>query len=100
MEKEQSLYRVATREGGNPLGRGRVFFTCHPADTARFFSAVCRELWQAQDCAVYYTEDMTAPLPEREEDLSQMNLLVLPVTHRLLTQSNRAMDEDFPFAMA
>ena len=43
---------------------------------------------------------MTAPLPEREEDLSQMNLLVLSVTHRLLTQSNRAMDEDFPFAMA
>ena len=58
------------------------------------------KIFKTQDCAIYYTEDMTDRLPEetRELDLGRMNLLVIPVTFRLLTKLNRAADEDLAFA--
>lgn len=90
-----------TKGNAAPNGKPRVYFTCHPADFEKFFDSVCRDLFASNDCAVYYTEDMTVSLPEetRETDLGRMNLVVVPVTFRLLTQPNRAMDADVPWAM-
>ena len=58
-------------------------------------------MFQTQNCAVYYTPDMTAPIsPEdRECDLRMMNLMVIPVSMALLTTPSRAMDEDLAFAL-
>ena len=94
--------KYRTRGNASPQGRSRVFFTCHPADFSRCFDRICEDIFASSDCAIYYTEDMTARLPEetRETDMAQMNLFVIPVSRRLLTEPNRAMDEDFPFAVA
>ena len=94
--------KYRTRGNASPQGRSRVFFTCHPADFSRCFDRICEDIFATTDCAIYYTEDMTARLPEetRETDMAQMNLFVIPVSGRLLTEPNRAMDEDFPFAVA
>ena len=93
--------KVRVKGNASLQGRPRVYFTCHPADFARSFDRLCEDLFAAHDCAVYYTEDMTARLPEetREADLGQMNLFVIPVSGRLLTEPNRAMSEDFPLAV-
>ncbi len=90
-----------TKFGAQPQGKPRVYFTCHPADFERSFEKLCGDLFAAADCAVYYTADMADRLPEdtREFDLDHMNLFVIPVSFRLLTEPNRAMDEDFPFAL-
>ncbi len=92
--------KVRTRGGGDPRGKARVYFTCHPDDVDKYFDKVCEDIFRTQDCAIYYTADMTAPIPEmyRDADLGQMNLFVMPVTFRLLHEKNRAMDSDFEYA--
>ena len=89
-----------TKGGAQVQGRPRVYFTCHPADVDRSLEKLCAEIFDAADCAVFYTADMADRLPEetRETDLNRMNLFVIPVSLRLLTEPSRAMDEDFPFA--
>lgn len=91
--------KVKTYGDSSPQGKPRVYFTCHPKDL-RFFDEICESIFKTQDCAIYYTEDMTEPLPElyRDTDLGRMNLFVMPITFRLLTEPNRAMDSDYVFA--
>lgn len=89
-----------TRGGAEPQGRPRVFFTCHPDDFDRSFEKICADLLKSQDCAIYYTADMSGSIADddRETELEQMNLFVIPVSFRLLTSPSRAMDRDLPFA--
>lgn len=92
--------KVRTIGGSEMRGKAKVYFTCHPSDFDRYFDEVCNTIFKAQNCAIYYTADMKAPIPEtyRDTDLGCMNLFVIPVTYRLLTEDNRAMLEDFVFA--
>lgn len=92
------LYK--TKGNTDPKGKPRVYFTCHPADFERYFEKILADIFKTHDCAVYYTEDMAQPMDaaELEVGLGQMNLFVVPVTLQLLTQPNRAMDEDIAYA--
>ncbi len=77
-----------------------MYFTCHPADFDLYFHLICDDIFQSQNCAIYYTEDMTAPYDgDRELEMSAMNLFVFPVSHRFLSESGRARDEDLPYAL-
>ncbi len=91
---------VRTRTGANAGGKCRVYFTCHPKDFERYFDKVCEDIFKTLDCAIYYTEDMTMPIPDEyiKTDIGQNNLFVVPVTFRLLTEPCRAMDVDFAYA--
>ena len=84
----------------NPQGKPRVYFTCHPEDFETYFDKICQDIFEAHSCAIYYTEDMTASISEEDlsTDLGSNNLFVIPVTRKLLTQPNRAMDHDFQYA--
>ena len=92
------LYK--TWEGADPKGKPRVYFTCHPEDFPRYFEKIVKDIFKTHDCAIYYTEDMTEAFDAAhlETDLGQMNLFVVPVTWRLLSQPNRAMDADLAYA--
>ena len=89
-----------TKGNVNPKGKPRVYFTCHPSDFEKYFDKVCEDIFKTHDCAIYYTEDMSAPIAEQDlaTDLGSNNLFVIPVTFKLLTQPNRAMDTDFAYA--
>ena len=89
-----------TKNGAEPKGKPRVYFTCHPADFDRCFEKIREDIFKVQDCAIYYTADMSEPMEEENlaTDLGQMSLFVVPVTHSLLTTPNRAMDADLAFA--
>lgn len=89
-----------THGNADPHGKPKVYFTCHPSDYARSLDIVCRDLFAAHDCAVYYTSDMGGTLEDRDLLLGSMSLFVIPVSEVLLTSPNRAMDADFPFAQA
>ena len=93
--------KCRTKGNASPKGKPRVYFTCHPEDFDRYFEKICEDIFKTHDCAVYYTEDMTAPIAEqdRETDLESNNLFIVPITFRLLSQPNRAMDVDIPTAM-
>ena len=91
-----------TMGNANPKGKPRVYFSCHPEDFEKYFEKICEDIFNAHNCAIYYTEDMSAPIPEEDwvTDLGSNNLFVIPVTRKLLTQPNRAMDQDFAYAKA
>ncbi len=95
-----SDFKVRTRGESDPRGKARVYFTCHPDDFEKYFDRVCLDVLECQDCAIYYTADMSEPLDEAnmDADLGQMNLVLVPVTFRLLTEDSRAMRVDIAYA--
>lgn len=90
-----------TRGGAAPQGKARVYFSGHSVDLERFLEPICRQLFQTQDCAVYYDAEPEAP-GDREDwlrQLEQMQLFVLPITGRFLYQPNQARELELPFAL-
>ena len=96
-----AAFKVKTKNKVDIDKKPRVYFTCHPDDFETHFQRICDDIFKTHDCAVYYTEDMSAQIgaEEREVDLGRINLFVVPVTSALLTTPNRAMDEDIPNAL-
>lgn len=91
--------QYCTRGDSSPQGKPRVYFCCHPEDFQRFFRQIADEILGLQNCAVYYyLPDAEVPPEERELDLGQMNLVVIPVTSRLLYHDSQAM-ADVAFAL-
>lgn len=82
-------------------GKPRVYVTCYPEDMDRYGKGLIHDLANMMDCAVFYTEDMSEEMPEDvyELDIQRMNLVVIPVTRRLLLEQSRAMDRDRVFAL-
>lgn len=95
MEKLQFVSRT-----GSALGKQRVFFSCHPEDFGRYFEPLTEEVLRIVDCAVYYYP------PDAEiaaddgylQQLQDMQLILLPVTEKLLQGGNRTLEVDLPFA--
>lgn len=79
----------------------RIYFTCHPDDFEKYFDKICNDIFKSHDCAIYYTQNMAERIANenKETDLGRNNLFVIPVSKKLLTTQNRAMDEDFPYAL-
>ena len=95
-----ATFLFKTKGNSTPERKPRVYFTCHPEDFDKYFEKICEDIFQTHDCAIFYTETMTEEIEEKykESDLGQMNLFVIPVTFKLLSQPNRAMDSDFRYA--
>jgi len=96
-----AIFKIKTKNKIDIEKKPRVYFTCHPDDFEKHFNKICDDIFKTHDCAIYYTEDMNDKIPDDEKvmDLGRNNLLVVPVTLKLLTSSNRAMDEDIPYAL-
>ncbi|MBR4873862.1 MAG: tetratricopeptide repeat protein [Clostridia bacterium] len=97
-----ATFSYQVKGNGDPKGRPRVYFTCHPDDFESYFEKIRDDLFKTHNCALYYTEDLTAPHDEAalDVDLGQMNLFVVPVTAKLLTTPCRAMEQDLAYAKA
>lgn len=95
-------FKYLTRESTSPQGKPAVYFTAHPADQGVYLKSIAQEILNDQNCALYYLDGEVNPKDrsEYEFDLLHMQLLVVPVTSRLLTTANRAMDVDVPFALS
>ena len=96
-----SLMQVRTDGNASPKGKPRVYVTCHSQDFEQWFEKICDDIFKVQDCAIYYTKDMTEEIPDEDKatDLGQMNVFIIPITFKLLTTKNRCMDSDFAFAV-
>ena len=93
-------FQVKTYDNSFHQGKRRVYFTCHPADFDAFFDTITGEILKVQDCAIYYTPDMSEDYDEDKNlELDQMNLLVIPVTLNLLKEPCRAIDKDLAYAL-
>ena len=90
-----------TRGNSSPQGKPRVYFCAHHDDYPKFFDEISEELLAEQNCAVWYLDDPAGEvdLKTHFSDLREMQLFVMPVTTRLLTSFNRALEEEFFFAI-
>ena len=88
-----------TRGMSNPKGKPRVYFCCHEADFDAYFEGISKELLELQNCAVWYADGAAARDEAFLADLGEMQLFVMPVTTKLLTTANAALDVEFRFAI-
>lgn len=88
-----------TKGASQPKGKPRIYFSCHPDDFDNCFEKICGDIFKTQDCVIYYTEDMSEGIDDKDIVIGQNNLFVIPVTFRLLTTANRAIDDDLPYAL-
>ena len=96
-----------TIEMGDPRGKAKVYFSCHPDDVDRAFEGVTDDVLRHAACAIWYdaqpsstVEELTAA--EREEFLAilgDMQLVVIAVTARFLHSPSRARDLVLPHAL-
>ena len=89
-----------TRGNTSPHGKPKVYFCHHPADFDLYFREIAEDILAISDCAVcYYSGEGEMPDKKAQEaTLSQMRLIVLPITANLLTQPSGAME--FELVMA
>ena len=96
------MSKLAYRTIGNehPQGKPRVYFACHPDDLSGFLEDYALKILRIQTCAVWYETEYDADYDreELEAQLSEMQLIVMPVTTKLLTTPNRAMDVEYAIA--
>ena len=92
---------MRTKGNSSARGKRKVFFSCHPDDFDRYFDMICDDIFGLQNCAIYYAKDTDPKARDQEETnlaFEEISLLVIPITYQLLTESNRALDEDFVYA--
>lgn len=82
-----SELKYITRGGSSPNGKPRVFFYSHPNDFKRYFKDVSSDIFKHINCAIYYLEAQNTDFLQYDFELSQMNLIVIPVTTTLLTDN-------------
>lgn len=90
--------RYRTRGNSSPGRKPKVFFCCHPSDFNLYFESICKDIFEFQNCAIYYYDGEKVSDEDRSIELTEMQLFVMPVTTRLLTCDNIAM-RDFAFAI-
>ena len=92
--------KYKTRGQSSPSGKSKIYFSCHPDDFELYFDEISDEILKIQNCAIWYDGN-----PEQDDDsdfyeaLEGMNLFVIPITTRFLSEENRAKDREFQFAI-
>lgn len=87
-----------TRGMSDPKGKPKVYFCCHPEDFKVYFESISEEILGTQNCAIWYSTVDTLFNQELQLELRKMQLFVMPITTKLLTTSNRALNDEFSFA--
>lgn len=95
-----SLLKYKTRDDSTPIGKPRIYFTCHPDDFKLYFPKICSDIFKTYDCTIYYYSNLSDPLnvDDMVLDVGSCNLVVIPVTYKLLSSPSRAMDEELVYA--
>ncbi|MBR2310836.1 MAG: toll/interleukin-1 receptor domain-containing protein [Oscillospiraceae bacterium] len=90
-----------TRANTPPNGKPRIYLSCHPGDADRWTQQIANDLLEQCDCAVFYYDDPASVTVDETylSNLEQVQLLVIPVTRKLLSERGRTLDTDLPLVM-
>ncbi len=91
-------FSYITRGDSSPHGKTKVCLLCHPDDLDRYLGEISRDIFMTQNCSIWYMGN-NQKLIDAEFELSQMQLVVIPVTKRLLSEENDALTLGLPFAI-
>ncbi len=94
-------FSTKTRGDSSYRGKERVYFTCHPGDFEACFAEISADIHKTQNCAIYYkpSPELALPSDELQQLLGDMKLVVVPITYKLLTTENEALDAELRFAL-
>lgn len=98
--KQNISLSYLTKGNACPEGKLRVYCSYHPEDFA-YIERIAGILWEVRDCAVYYYDYEANGEPDREQLarlLGEMQLVVVPLTIKLLKQPNTARDFEIAYA--
>ncbi len=85
--------KIKTVNSLNIHEKPKVLFVSHPADFNLYFDILSDDILSAKDCAVYCYDDIkSVSSREWQSDVSEMNLVVFPITDRFLSKDNCAMN--------
>ncbi len=84
--------KVRTKGNSSPQGKPKVYFCAHPKDYV-YLEEIVTDVFKTQNCAVYYKETPTEKIAE--EDLREMQLIILPISDRFLSEESAAKEEFF-----
>ncbi|MBQ9746828.1 MAG: TIR domain-containing protein [Clostridia bacterium] len=93
-------YRELKNVGYKNKDTPKVYFCAHPRDFAIYFNEIKEDILAGHNCSVWYDDEPSdgIDMEMRFADLAGMNLFVVPVTAKLMTEPNLAMDSEIPFA--
>ncbi len=98
-----SILKYKTRGGSSPNKKQKIYYSAHEKDFKIYFNEITKEILSKYDVTIWYRdiENEINIYNEQEylSDLSQMNLLIIPVTSRLLTTPNYALDKEYKYAI-
>ena len=94
------LYK--TKEGRDPTGLQKVWLCVHPEEKDVYLEKIAETLFSVVSCSLWYDEEPQGDYDGDVlgEDLSRMQLFVMPVTERLLTEDCRALSFELSFALS
>ena len=89
-----------TKANTTYAGKPKVYICAHPEDIECHVPDIAKDIFRTQNCSVWYCDDHDERCTDEHlAELSQMQLFVLPVTTRLLTTRNIAIERELPFAL-
>ena len=96
------MFQFITRTGKLTETMPRLYVCCHPDDFEMHFRTICSDIFAVQEnSAIFYSDDTAGDYDEEElfTLLGAMRLVIVPVTQKLISGNNRAMDVEIPFAL-
>ncbi|MBR2909331.1 MAG: toll/interleukin-1 receptor domain-containing protein [Clostridia bacterium] len=99
MAENREVFKYKTRGNPNLRNKVRVFFACHENDN-KYFEEISNEILEKFDVAIFYDDSYKEidHIDEYKFSLSQMSLVVIPVTYKFLTENSIAYDVVFKYA--
>ena len=91
-----------TRANVKPHGKSGVYFTAHPDDAGEYLREIEQDILYSQDCVFWFDPETHRQIDDDfllELSFMNMQLMVIPVTKKLLTQPNRVTEKELPFAL-
>lgn len=101
-EQEYLLFKPAN---SNPKNASKIFFACHPDDFNIYFDGITNEILEkTADNNIsaffsYINPDITPCFDNIVEFLENMQLIVIPVTWKLLQTPNMTINQLVPYAL-
>ena len=96
-----NVLQFHTRDNASPHGKASVYFTAHPEDADTFLPDIERDILHIQDCVFWFDSDADRKIDDdflTELSFMKMQLMVIPVTKKLLTEDNRVTQSELDFA--
>ena len=86
--------KIKTRTNTDPFGKPKVYFAAHPRDFSKYFSDISELIFEYSDCVIFYKDtELDYSDMEHLSDVEEMQLVVAPISSKLLTDGTSVLNE-------